>query len=198
MKVLVACEFTGTVRDAFAAKGHNAWSCDLLPSERPGQHYQGDVGDMLDDDWDLLIAHPPCTYLAGSGARWKELGRSDKRENAAKMFLMLAHRKRIPKRVVENPVGCMSTLYRKPDQVVQPYMFGDDLSKKTCYWLYGLPLLLPTEAVPPRLVDGKLRWGNQNDIGNVEMIADYETRWRTRSATPPGIAKAMAEQWGSL
>lgn len=196
MKVLVACEFTGIVRDAFAARGHNAWSCDLLPSERPGQHYQGDVTDMLDDDWDLMIAHPPCTYLARSGAQWKEAGREGKRENAVKLFLMLAHWKRIPKRVIENPVGYMSTVYRKPDQVVQPYMFGDDMSKKTCYWLYGVEPLQPTDPVPPRLVNGKLRWGNQNDIGNVEFIKGTELRWRTRSATPPGIAKAMAQQWG--
>ena len=143
MKVLVACEFSGIVRDAFKAKGHDAWSCDLLPTEIPGQHIQGDVLDILNDGWDLMIAHPPCTDLCSSGARWFAEKRKDGRQQESINFFMLLVIAPVEKIAVENPVGIMSTIYRKPDQIIQPWQFGHGETKATCLWLKNLPKLTP-------------------------------------------------------
>jgi len=188
MKVLVACEFSGIVRDAFLARGHNAMSCDLLPTEVEGPHYQGDVKDILNDGWDLMIGHPPCTHLAVSGARWFEEKRKDGRQQGGIDFFMTLVNALIEKICVENPVGIMSTTYRKPDQIIQPFQFGDPFRKTTCLWLKNLPLLRATKIVKPQLIQYK---------DGSTFSADYG--WSTnkrRSATYPGIAKAMAEQWG--
>lgn len=206
MKVLVACEYSGRVRDAFIARGHEAMSCDLLDTEAPGPHYRGDVRDILSEPWDLLIAHPDCTYLCGSGWHWVARGRieADGRPRMdhvnealafARMFIDGPETAHIPKRCVENPVGKLSSLVRKPNQIIQPHWFGDDASKATCLWTAGLPLLVPTEPVPPRLVDGKKRWANQTDSGQ-NNLGPSEDRWKERSRTYQGIADAMAEQWG--
>lgn len=154
MRVLIACEYSGTVRDAFTALGHDAMSCDLLPSETNGPHYQGNVIDVLDQGWDLMIAHPPCTYLSASGMHWTTRGLRDPQltEDALAFVqtLLLAPIDRI---ALENPIGAISTRIRKPDQIIQPYQFGDDASKATCLWLKNLPLLKPTSLVEPRLVN---------------------------------------------
>lgn len=151
MRVLVACEYSGTVRDAFAALGHDAWSCDLLPTERPGQHYVGDVRDMLHAaQWDLMIAHPPCTYLSVSGMHWTTRGlRDPKLTEDALDFVRLLMDAPIPRICVENPISVISSRIRKPEQIIQPWQFGDDASKKTCLWLKGLPQLEHTVIVPP-------------------------------------------------
>lgn len=198
MKVLVACEFSGTVRDAFTARGHHAVSCDLLPSEAPGRHYQGSVERILHLGWDLLIAHPPCTYLCSSGLHWNTRRPERAAQTVAALgfvrFLLAAPIKHI---ALENPIGCISSQIRKPDQVIQPHQFGHDASKSTCLWLKNLPKLVPTQHVAPRLVEGKKRWANQTDSGqnNLGPSAD---RWALRSITYAGIAEAMAEQWGDL
>lgn len=197
MRVLVACEYSGTVRDAFRAKGHDAWSCDLLPCETdPTYHHQGDVLDLLHDGWDLMIAHPPCTYLTSSGLHWNKRRpeRAAQTEEALAFVLALANAP-IPRKVIENPIGCLSTRWRKPDQIIQPYQFGHDASKATCLWLYGVPLLAVTRYVEPRMVNGKPRWANQTDSGQ-NSLGPSDDRWKIRSATYPGIADAMAEQWG--
>lgn len=195
MKVLIACEYSGTVRDAFRALGHDAMSCDLLPTDAPGPHYQGDVRDILNDGWDLMIAHPPCTHLAVSGARWFHLKQAEQAESLEFVKLLLSAP--IPRIALENPVSIISSRIRKPDQVIHPYQFGHDASKATCLWLKGLPLLTPTEHVPPRLVDGKPRWANQTDSGQ-NRLPPTADRWKIRSKTYDGIARAMAEQWGGL
>lgn len=183
MKVLVACEYSGIVRDAFRALGHDAMSCDLLPTERPGPHYQGDVRELLHYPFDLMIAHPPCTHLAVSGARhFVDKQMSGKQQTAVSFFMMLA-RAPIPRIAIENPVCIMSTLYRKPDQIIQPWQFGHGETKATCLWLKGLPELEPTDVVP----------GRENRIHRMSPGPD---RWKERSRTYGGIAKAMAEQWG--
>jgi len=266
LRVLIACEFSGTVRDAFLKLGHDAMSCDLLPTDKLGPHYQGDVFDIIegwmpvqytaecdpdgtgechawgldpaecfcpgptqDEDmeykeingelfarpedhkhWDLMIAHPPCTYLTCS-AEWAYKNREDinknlssdklygaerkaAREEAVNFFMLLA-RSPIGSIAIENPVGVMSTRYRKPDQTIQPYEYGHDASKRTCLWLKNLSPLLPTEFITPRYVDGKPRWGNQTDGGqNREPPA--KNRWKIRSLTWQGWANAMAAQWG--
>jgi len=196
MKVLVACEYSGTVRDAFIAKGHEAMSCDLLPTDKPGPHFQGNIADILDDGWDLMIAHPPCTYLSSSGMHWTPRGLRDPQltEDAADFFLMLWNAQ-IPKVAMENPIGIMSKRLRKPDQYIQPYEYGEDASKKTCLWLRGLPLLKPTGYVEPRIINGKKRWGNQTDSGQ-NRLGPSEDRAKIRSATYQGWADAMAKQWG--
>lgn len=196
MRVLVACESSGTVRDAFAARGHDAWSCDLLPSE--GKHLQGDVRAFLQQDWDLLIAHPPCTYLAVSGMHWTTRGLRDPQlTEDALAFVRLLMDCNIPRICIENPVSVISSRIRKPDQYIQPYEFGHDASKKTCLWLKNLPPLqkCPTQYVQPRAVDGKFRWANQTDSGQ-NKLGPSEDRWQIRSKTYEGIATAMAAQWG--
>lgn len=184
------------MREAFRERGHNAWSCDLLPTEIPGQHYQGDVFDIINQGWDLMIAHPPCTYLSVSGLHWNKRvpERAAKTEEALQFVkrLMDAPIERI---CIENPVSCISSRIRKPDQIIQPYNFGHDASKKTCLWLKGLHPLVGTQYVHPRLVDGKPRWGNQTDSGQ-NVLGPSEDRWKERSRTFKGIAEAMAQQWG--
>ena len=196
MRVLIACEYSGIVRDAFAAKGHDALSCDLLPTEKPGKHYQGDIIDVLNDGWDLMIAHPPCTFLCSSGLHWNK-----KRPERAQMtldalsFVRLLLDAPIPKIALENPIGAISTKIRKPDQTIQPYQFGHDASKATCLWLKNLPPLRPTQYVEPRIIDGKPRWGNQTDSGQ-NKLPPSKDRWKIRSETYQGIAEAKANQWG--
>lgn len=196
MRVLVACESSGTVRDAFAARGHDAWSCDLLPAE--GQHLCGDVREFLHLGWDLLIAHPPCTYLSVSGLHWTRRGLRDPQltESALDLVRLLMDAP-VPRICIENPVSVISTRIRKPDQTVQPYQFGHDASKRTCLWLKGLaPLVLnPADYVQPRMVNGRPRWANQTDSGQ-NKLGPAADRWQVRSKTYTGIAQAMAEQWG--
>lgn len=195
MKVLVACEFSGVVRDAFLAHGHDAVSCDLLPTERPGPHIEGDVLPHLSDGWDLLIAHPPCTHLASSGARWFHAKRLDGRQDEGIAFFLSLAQAPIPRRCIENPVGIMSTLYKRPDQIIQPWQFGHAATKTTCLWLENLPPLSPTHIV------GK---GDRHTTrGGKSLPAWYNIpprpdRGKMRSLTFPGIARAMADQWGRL
>ena len=184
MRVLVACEFSGVVRDAFAAKGHDAWSCDLLPSEGDGLHIQDDVLNRLTwTHWDLMIAHPPCTYLASSGARWMR-SRLDELEQAVE-FVRQLMRAPIPRICIENPIGVLSKALRPPDQIIQPWQFGHGETKATCLWLVGLQLLKPTNIVEGR----KPR---------VHLEPPSPERWKNRSRTYEGIAAAMAEQWGTV
>ena len=198
MKVLVACEYSGTVRDAFIAKGHEAVSCDLLPTDKPGPHYQGDVQDIIKDGWDLMIAHPPCTYLSVSGMHWTSRGLRDPQlTEDALGFVRLLLGAPIKRIALENPVSVISSRIRKPDQIINPWQFGHDASKKTCLWLKELPLLKPTQLVEPRMVNGKARWGNQTNSGQ-NRLGPSEDRWKIRSETYVGIANAMAEQWGGL
>jgi hypothetical protein len=198
VRVLVACEYSGTVRDAFLARGHDAVSCDLLPTDAPGPHYQGPVQDIISERWDLMIAHPPCTYLSVSGMHWTTRGLRDPQltEDALEFVRMLMCAP-VPRIAIENPVSVISTRIRKPDQIITPSQFGHDASKKTCLWLQGLPLLRPTQLVEPRIIGGRKRWGNQTDSGQ-NRLSPSPDRWKIRSATYPGIAAAMADQWGSL
>lgn len=196
MKVLVACEFSGRVRDAFIRRGHDALSCDLLPTDAPdGPHYQGDVFDVIGDGWDLMVAHPPCTYLAASGLHWNKRipGRAAKTEEALAFIraLMAAPIRRI---AVENPVGAIGTRIRPADQYVQPWWFGDDASKKTGLWLTNLPPLVPTNRLPG---DSRTRRANQTGSGQ-NRLGPSPDRWKLRSTTYQGIADAMADQWGGL
>lgn len=181
MKILVACEFSGTVRDAFARLGHDAWSCDILPTEVPGDHIQGDVLKILNDGWDLMIAHPPCTHLAVSGARWFK----DKKveQEQALEFVRALLNAPIPKIALENPISIISSKICKPSQIIQPWQYGHGETKATCLWLKGLPLLVPTNIVE----------GREN---RVHLMPPSENRWRERSRTFKGIAEAMASQWG--
>jgi len=197
MRVLVACEYSGTVRDAFIARGHDAMSCDLLPTDAPGPHYQGDVQEILRDGWDLMIAHPPCTYLSVSGMHWTRRGLRDPQlTEDAMAFVRLLMDAPIARIAVENPVSMISTWIRKPEQIIQPWQFGHDASKKTCLWLQNLPPLRPTNIVEPRIVNGRKRWGNQTDSGQ-NRLSPSPDRWKIRSATYAGIAAAMADQWGN-
>jgi len=200
MKVLIACEFSGTVRNAFRKRGHDAWSCDLLPTiGPPDYHIQRDVFEAIGmARWDLMIAHPPCTYLAASGLHWNKRNpdRAKLTEEALEFVLALSIAP-IDRIAIENPIGCLSTRWRKPEQIIQPYLFGEDASKATCLWLKNLPKLCPTEYVEPRLVNGKKRWANQTDSGQ-NRLSPSPTRWAERSKTYQGIAEAMAEQWGTL
>ena len=196
MRVLVACEYSGAVRDAFIRAGHYAASCDILPSESPlGDHYQCDVLDILDHDWDLMIAHPPCTYLCASGLHWNKRRpeRAQQTEDALDFVRRLLNAP-IARIALENPIGCISTRIRKPDQTIQPHQFGHDASKATCLWLKGLPLLTSTDQIVPRLVDGRKRWGNQTDSGQNKLPPSAD-RWKIRSETYQGIADAIANQW---
>ena len=195
MKVLVACEYSGTVRDAFRAAGHDALSCDLLPTDVPGPHYQGDVTDIINDGWDLMVAHPPCTYLCSSGLHWNKRRpeRAQMTEDALKFVQFLLDAP-IPRIALENPIGCIGTRIRKADQTIQPWQFGHDASKSTCLWLKNLPLLTPTAVVEPRIANGKKRWANQTDSGQ-NRLPPSEDRWKIRSETYAGIAAAMVAQW---
>lgn len=196
MRVLVACEFSGTVRDAFRALGHDAVSCDLLPSEKPGPHIQGDVREVLRKRWDLMIAHPPCTYLASSGLHWNKRrpGRAEQTEAALSFVQMLMEESGAAAWCIENPIGCISTRLRKPDQIVHPWQFGDDASKATCLWMTpNLPLLVPTDVLPG---GRQARRANQTASGQ-NRLAPGPNRWKERSTTFAGIASAMAAQWGA-
>lgn len=189
MRVLVACEMSGRVRDAFLARGHYAMSCDILPSlSDRGDHHQGDVFDLLSCSsgyWDLMIAFPPCTHLASSGARWWPEKRADGRQQSAVNFARLLMDSRVPRIAIENPVGYLSTAIRKPDQIVQPWMFGEGEVKTTCLWLKNLPALTPTNVVPGR-------------EQRVWRMSPSPERAQERSMTYQGIADAMASQWGAL
>lgn len=191
MRVLVACEYSGVVRDAFLAAGHDAMSCDLLPSERSGPHHLGDVRDMLQDGWDLMISHPPCTFLCSSGLHWNKrvAGREEKTLDALS-FIRLLLSAPIERIALENPVGRISTAIRKPEQIIQPWMFGDDASKATCLWLKNLAPLRATNVIH------KKRYANQTASGQ-NRLAPSPDRWKERSRTYQGIATAMAEQWGA-
>ena len=183
MKVLIACEYSGTVRDAFIRAGHEAMSCDLLPTDVTGPHYQGDVTDILNNGWDLMICHPPCTHLAVSGARWfKEKQREQVLALEFVEFLLNAPVDRI---CLENPVSIISSRIRKPDQIIQPWQYGHGETKATCLWLKNLPLLQPTKVVEGR-------------EARVHKMTPGPNRWKERSKTYLGIAAAMAEQWGAL
>lgn len=205
MKILIACEYSGRVRDAFTARGHQALSCDFLPTDAPGIHYQGDVRDILYAGWDMMIAHPPCTYLTVAGLHWNKRGRLvDGRPRAeltaeALDFVRLLLGAPISRLVLENPIGCISSEIAKPTQIIQPYDFGEDASKATCLWIKGLPKLTGTRRVPGRIVqyNGKTveRWANQTDSGQ-NRLPPTADRWKIRSETYAGIARAMAEQWG--
>jgi hypothetical protein len=195
MRVLVACEMSGRVRDAFIKRGHEAMSCDLLDTLVPGPHYKGNILDILGDGWDLMIAHPPCTDIAISGSRYFKEKIADGRQQAALDFVQALMDASIERICIENPVSVISTHIRKPDQIIQPYEFGHNASKRTCLWLKGLPLLKGTEYVEPRIVDGKKRWDNQTDSGQ-NRLGPSEDRATIRSLTYEGIAEAMAQQWG--
>lgn len=185
LRVLVACEYSGTVRDAFIKRGHNALSCDLLSTDVDGPHYQGDLFDVIDYPWDLMIAHPPCTDLSVSGARHFEEKRKDGRQYKSMAFVMQIMRRseHIPMIAIENPVSIISSLWRKPDQIIQPWQFGHGETKATCLWLKGLPLLRHTN-----IVDGR--------DDRIHKMAPGPDRWKERSKTFQGIADAMAGQWG--
>lgn len=198
MRVLVACEVSGKVRDAFIRAGHDAMSCDLVRSDRPGPHHVGDVREILYDGWDLLIAFPPCTYLCFSGIHW-ENRRPERRQHrvAAIEFVRLLLNAPIEHIAVENPVGVISREIRPPDQIIQPYLFGHDASKKTCLWLKNLPKLKPTNPIPPNYwaAHGHPRWSNQTTCGRNGMGSSVPNRSKKRSETYDGIAEAMAQQW---
>ena len=187
MKVLVACEYSGRVRDAFIAQGHDAVSCDLLPTDSPGPHYEGDVFDIINDSWDLMIAHPPCTYLSNSGVRWlhKRPERWQQMKEGAEFFRALLDAD-IPRIAIENPIMhkyAVEIIGRRQDQVIQPWQFGHGESKATCLWLKGLQELEPTE-----IVEGREQ--------KMHLLPPSKNRWKIRSTTYEGIAKAMSEQWG--
>jgi site-specific DNA-cytosine methylase len=210
MRVLIACEFSGIVREAFKKRGHDAWSCDLLPTEIPGQHYQGNIFDFIKaqhelyaDPFDLMIAHPPCTHLACSGARWFK--DKVKEQAAAVEFVKTLMAAPIPKIAVENPVGVLSTKIRKPDQIIQPFYFGDSVQKATCLWLKGLPKLEPTNIVDRGLIYVDPRGNKHGGVHTMRAKVGYsplmllprnEERWKIRSRTFKGIGAAMANQWG--
>jgi hypothetical protein len=185
MRVLVACEYSGTVRDAFLAMGHDAISCDLLPTDSPGPHYQGDIFGIINNGFDLMIAHPPCTHLAVSGARHFAEKKADGRQQQAIDFFMALINADIKRISVENPICIMSTVYRKPDQIIQPWQFGHGETKSTCLWLKGLSLLTPTDIVEGR-------------ADRIHKMPPSLDRWKLRSTTYKGIANAMAAQWGNL
>jgi hypothetical protein len=199
MNVLIACEYSGAVRDEFQKRGHNAWSCDILPTDSAGNHYQCDLFDVIDKDWDLIIAHPPCTYLTITGNKWfkpefseRFPNRHNDRKQAVDFFMKIAKNK-CNKIAIENPVGVMSSIYKKPEQIIQPFWFGHNFSKKTCLWLKNLPPLVPTNIVEPEylIFNGK-RYSKHHQQHGVPS----KDRAKARSKTPKGIAEAMAQQWG--
>ena len=192
MRVLIACEYSGTVRDAFLARGHDAMSCDLLPTDAPGPHWCGDVRDVLGMGWDLMIAHPPCTHLAVSGARWFDKKRDE--QAAALDFVRLLMDAPIERIAIENPVSIISSRIRKPDQIIQPYEHGHEATKTTCLWLKGLPHLNPSNIVGKGARHVTKSGRSLPEWYNLPPSAD---RWKIRSATFPGIAAAMADQWGA-
>lgn len=212
MRVLVACEYSGRVREAFRKLGHDAWSCDLLPADDNSEfHYQGDVRDILADGWDLLIAHPDCTYLTCS-AEWaysdgpyhqkvkpETLVGSARREAREKalLFVDLLMNAPIKRKAIENPRGVISTRIRPASQYIQPHQYGHDASKITGLWLENLPPLVPTCHVQPRIVNGRPRWSNQTDSGQNKLTPGPD-RWKERARTYEGWAEAMANQWGAL
>jgi site-specific DNA-cytosine methylase len=193
MRILIACEYSGTVRDAFIRAGHDAMSCDLLPTDAPGPHYMGDIRDVLDREWDMMIAFPPCTDIAVSGAKHFAAKIADGRQQRALDFVQLLMNASIDKIAIENPIGVISSKIRKPDQIIQPYHFGHEATKSTCLWLKGLPLLVPTNVV------GK---GNRHVTKSGKSLPEWYNlppsvdRWKIRSKTFQGIADAMASQWG--
>lgn len=195
MRVLVACEFSGKVRDAFTKRGHYALSCDLLPTETPGLHYQGDVRDILNDGWDLMVAHPPCTYISRAGARWWHIPERQRKAEEAIDFVFELLNANIRRIAIENPIGKLSQVYRKPDQIIQPYQFGHPFSKATCLWLDELPLLRPTNILHrhtkylPANTGFGAKLGQQSSKGVARAKRDRERTFQ-------GIADAMAEQWG--
>lgn len=193
MRVLVACEYSGVVRDAFLARGHEAVSCDLLATESPGPHYEGDVFDIIDEDWDLMIAHPPCTDLAVSGAKHFAAKIADGRQQRALDFVQRLLDAPINKICLENPVSVISSKIRKPDQIIQPWMFGHEATKTTCLWLKSLRRLEATD-----IVDKGARHVTKSgkSLPSWYNLPPSKDRWKIRSATFPGIATAMAEQWG--
>lgn len=202
MKVLIACEFSGVVREAFKARGHDAWSCDLMDTEIAGNHIVGNVLPILKEPWDLIIAHPPCTYLTVAGNKWMKPEfqkrfptRLQDRLNGIEFFMQMVSAN-AGKIAIENPVGIMSKKYRKPDQIIQPYQFGHTIRKTTCLWLKNLPLLTATKIVKPEL--DKFPSGNTQSKWHTETghIKDRHERMKARSRTHQGIADAMAEQWG--
>jgi len=185
MRVLVACEYSATVRDAFRARGHDAWSCDLLPTEGdPALHYQGSVWDVIGEGWDLMIAHPPCTDLSVSGARHFAAKIADGRQQAALDFVQRLMDADIPRIAIENPISVISSKIRKPDQIIQPWQFGHGETKATCLWLKGLPKLVSTDVVEGR-------------EARIHKMPPGPDRWKERSRTFAGIASAMADQWGN-
>lgn len=226
-RVLIGCEFSGTVRDAFIAAGFDAMSCDLLPTTSPGPHYQGDIFDVIDDGWDLAIFHPPCTFLSSSGLHWNKNPNSYRfgghQTEDALIFVRRLLDAKIKRKALENPQGCIGTRIRPATQFVQPYNFGDDASKNTGLWLENLPQLTPTKFFKPRMVcygckktstyDAafgkgcphcgaeagmlKPRWANQTDSGQ-NRLGPSEDRWAERSITYPGIAAAMVSKWGRV
>ena len=190
MRVLVACEYSGRVREAFRKLGHDAWSCDIIPADdNSPYHYQCDVREVLDKGWDLMIAHPPCTYLASSGLHWNKriAGRQEKTEEALE-FIQLLMNAPIERIAIENPIGCISSRIRKPEQIIQPWQFGEDASKSTCLWLKNLPKLEPTKIIK------KERYANQTASGQ-NNLPPSKDRWKLRNTTYQGIADAMANQW---
>lgn len=193
MRVLVACEYSGVVRDAFLARGHEAVSCDLLPTESPGPHFEEDIFGIVDKGWDLMIAHPPCTDLAVSGAKHFAAKIADGRQQRALDFVQRLLDAPIDKICLENPVSVISSQIRKPDQIIQPWMFGHEATKTTCLWLKNLPLLEATD-----IVDKGARHVTKSgkSLPAWYNLPPSKDRWKIRSATFPGIAAAMAEQWG--
>jgi len=183
MRVLVACEYSGRVRDAFRLQGHDAWSCDLLPTEVPGPHYQRPVQEVLHEGWDLMVAHPPCTDLAISGSRHFPAKIADGRQQAALDFVRLLMDAPIDRWCIENPVSVISSSIRQPDQIIQPWQFGHGEVKATCLWLKNLPRLKPTDCVEGR-------------EERVHMMPPSPERWKERSRTYQGVADAMGQQWG--
>lgn len=210
MRVLIACEESQAVCKAFRELGHEAYSCDILPCSggHPEWHIQEDILKVIERErWDLMVAHPPCTYLSVSGLHWnKRNPERAKKTQEAINFVQILMNSPIEKIAIENPIGCLSSFIRKPECIINPFDFGEDASKKTCLWLKNLPVLKPTSYFPPRIVNGKKRWSNQTDDGQ-NVVYNSKGKivgWNTdeikllRSKTFPGIAKAMAEQWGGL